>query len=123
MASSQRIGAEFLDAVHNYADTINAAAVEATQIALEHVQTRLQEQARQHENWVEIAEHISIFSQDGRVVVGIPNGETLSEAEDAEYGTDAQSPTPLFRTSQGIQREAVLKAREHMVATLGPVPL
>src|SRR6478609_405877 len=123
MADSLRIGAAFLDAVREYADQVTEAAQEATQVALNHVQTRLREQASLMENWQEIAQHISIYSQDRRIVVRIPNWETLSQAQDAQHGTDTQPPAPLFRTSQGIQREAAMKAQQYMLARLGPVPL
>lgn len=122
MADTLRIGAAFLDAVRNYADQVTAAANEATQISLQHVQDRLQEQAREHENWRQIAEHISVFSKDGRMVVGVQGGESMSAAQDAEFGTDDSPPVPLFRTSQRVMEEAKQKAQDYMWATLGPVP-
>lgn len=54
--------------------------------------------ARETPGWERLADHIEVWSQDGKLHVGIRKQEFISEAWAMEYGDEQHAPSPLFRT-------------------------
>jgi hypothetical protein len=117
------VGAGFLDALYAYAADANEAAQVASQVGLQVLKEGIQREASHQERWADLADEVQVFSQDGRLVVGIPGGQFASEAQTREYGDAEHPPAPLFRMSQNLQDEARAAANKYMNDVLGRVVL
>ena len=79
-----------------------AAATKASAFLHERVVAK----ARLDPQWAPLADHIEVWSQDGKLVVGVRDQEFGSQAFALEYGDEVRPPTPLFRTLTEDMREA-----------------
>jgi hypothetical protein len=98
MANSLHIGVDFFAALDEYAKAVNAAAQASAETAMLHVQEDMKAAARKNERWLPVAEHIEMWSQDGKFVVGVKNTDVMSQAMAAEYGDAEHPPVPLIRS-------------------------
>lgn len=96
-------------------DETVAAAVKASEFLHERVVAK----ARLDPLWEPLADHIEVWSQDGRLIVGVRDREFTSEAFAIEYGDEVRPPTPLFRTLTEDMREASEIMGEHMTTKFG----
>jgi hypothetical protein len=85
----------------------------ATAKAASYLQDQIVERARQDEQWSMLADAISVWSQDGRLVIGIHDQMLASQAFQLEFGDEHTPPSPLFRTigpdqevAQGIMNQS-----------------
>lgn len=78
------------------------AAVQASTFLHERVVAK----ARMDPQWASLADNIEVWSQDGKLVVGVRDNAFVSQAFALEYGDEVQPPTPLFRTLTEDMREA-----------------
>lgn len=97
---------------------LEANAAQAKAIAV--MERRVQDRARMDDQWASLADDISVWSQDGMLVIGVNNQERVSQAMLLEYGDEVTPPSPLFRTAQSDARAAYAAAGEHMEAAFGP---
>jgi hypothetical protein len=97
---------------------LEANAAQAKAITV--MQDRVAERARQDEHWASLADDISVWSQDGMLVIGVNNQERVSQAMLLEYGDETTPPSPLFRTAQADARAGYAAASDHMKMAFGP---
>lgn len=114
------VAAAFLDALDEYAQTVHVATQEAVTNAATRLQMELAEQARSNPRWQNLAEHIEVWSEDGRLIVGVQNPEMMDEAMAAEYGDADHAPVALMRNA-GAAARRVSTMQETMSRTFGPV--
>jgi hypothetical protein len=102
-----------------YTQRLQEEAQAAAQKASSFLHERVIAKARLDPQWSSLADNIEVWSQDGRLVVGVRNQEFRSQAFALEYGDEVRPPTPLFRTLNEDMREAADVMTEHMVTTMG----
>lgn len=95
--ASIEIAPGWLDAVQRTIDGLMADSIAAAERATQVFHKAVQEIARSDEQWTSMADNIEIWSQDGKLVIGVRDEEFISQAELAEYGGAGYSPNPLFR--------------------------
>ncbi len=117
MADSLHIGADFFASLEAYALSMNAAVHESARASMDHLQTTLRETASRSTRWSPISDHIDVWSQDGRYVVGVQNTEAVSEAMSAEYGDSEHPPVPLLRNMPQALQSAGQKMDEYLQNT------
>lgn len=106
--------------ISRYAQRLALEANMAQQKAMELMQSRVQARARQDEHWSSLADDITVWSQDGMLVIGVNNQDRVSQAMLLEYGDETTPPSPLFRTAQSDARAAYAAAAQHMETAFGP---
>ena len=104
-----RLQADIARYVQRAQDEAQFAAVKAAAYLYE----RTVERAREDEQWSQIADHIEVWSQDGRLVIGVHDQMYASQAFQLEFGDEHAPPSPLFRMmgpdqemAQGIMGES-----------------
>jgi hypothetical protein len=105
--------------LHAYTDRLQAEAVQASNRAVDFIHERVVARARLDPNWEPLADHIEVWSQDGKLVVGVQDEAYISQAFALEYGDEVRPPSPLFRTFAEDIREAGKLMDEHMESTFG----
>lgn len=103
-----------------YALRLQEEAERASRRAVEYLRAQTVARARASEDWAMLADNIEVWSQDGRLVVGIRDNELASQAFSIEYGDEVHPPNPLFRTMSGDLNIAQQIVDEHMTGTMGP---
>lgn len=98
------IGGEWLDALERYVTGLQATTRLAGSRAAAYLQEQTVATAGQNDRWADLAEEISVWSQDGQLVVGVANDAFTSQAWALEYGEGGESPSPLFRTMTELGR-------------------
>lgn len=106
--------------IARYAQRLALEANAAQSRAIEVMQRRVQDRAREDEHWASLADDISVWSQDGMLVIGVNNQERVSQAMLLEYGDETTPPSPLFRTAQADARAGYAAAADHMQSAFGP---
>ena len=94
------IGADFHAALDQYLKGLAQVTEEAGQRATEYLYDQTVTRAREDDEWSAVADHIEVWSQDGRLTVGVRDQEFVSEAWALEYGDEVRTPNSLFRTMQ-----------------------
>lgn len=103
-----------------YGRRLQAEAQVAADKAVAFLHERVRDKARMDPQWSSLADHIEVWSEDGKLVVGVRDEEFRSQAFALEYGDEVRPPTPLFRTLTEDIRGASEVYDEHMTAALGP---
>jgi hypothetical protein len=103
-----------------YGQRLQEEAQVAADKAISFLHERVVSKARQDPQWSSLADNIEVWSQDGRLIVGIRDNEMRSQAFALEYGDEVRPPTPLFRTLTADIREASQVYDEHMTNAFGP---
>jgi hypothetical protein len=83
-------------------EQVQVAAMKASNFLHERVVAK----ARMDPQWASLADNIEVWSQDGRLIVGVRHQDFVSQAFALEYGDEVRPPTPLFRTLAEDMREA-----------------
>lgn len=92
------ISQNWLNNLTRYANGLQQDAQAAAEANIEQLHRSVVEKARQTPGWERLAEHIEVWSQDGKLFVGVRHAEFASEAWTMEYGDEQHAPNPLFRT-------------------------
>ena len=66
--------------------------------------------------WSDLADDITVWSQDGYMFVGVNNQDRVSEAMALEYGDEVRPPSALFRSLSEDVREASKRWQDEMEA-------
>jgi hypothetical protein len=103
-----------------YGQRLQQLAVEAGERATRYLFERTVARAREQEDWVTLADNIEVWSQDGRLVIGLTDNVLASQAFQLEYGDEHTPPSPLFRTMGGDLNAAQNMVNEYMAAGFGP---
>lgn len=118
MAEDLHIGGAFLTALGLYAQAGDAAVREAAELGRRTLQEDLQALAREHPRWHQLADHIQVWDQEGRLVIGV-SSEVQSEAMTAEYGDAEHPPAPILRNHPAARQHAVDVMNAHILSIPG----
>lgn len=103
-----------------YGQRLQEEAQVAADKATAFLHDRVVSKARMDPQWSSLADAIEVWSQDGKLVVGVRDNDFRSQAFALEYGDEVRPPTPLFRTLAEDMREASDIFDEHMTTAFGP---
>lgn len=110
----------WVDAVQSYIEGLMVNSVAAAENATKLFQERVRETARQDEDWTSIADNISLWSQDGHLVIGVQDPVFASQAALLEYGDAEHAPNPMLRVLTSASRDASESMRDEMESHYGP---
>lgn len=118
--ASIEIAPGWLDAVEAYVEGLMANSVATAQRATTLFRELVVESARQNEQWTSLADNISLWSQDGHLVIGVQDPQLASLATVLEYGDLDTPPNPLLRNLVSPARDASREMRHDMESIYGP---
>lgn len=110
------IPAGWFASLSRYMEQLQADTTAASQNAVSFLHDRVVERARDTPGWSELADDITVWSQDGYMFVGVNNEDRVSEAMALEYGDEVRPPSALFRSLSEDVREANKRWEEEMTA-------
>jgi hypothetical protein len=108
------INAQWFAGVTRYLDQLTTDTAEAAENAVSFLHDRVVEKATDHPDWSDLADDITVWSQDGKLFIGVNNQDRVSEAMALEYGDETRPPSALFRTLTEDVREANKRWQEEM---------
>lgn len=114
MAEGFRIDAAWLDALDRYVHGLQQDVIDAADAAVDTFHEGMVDYAKSKPNWVNLSDNIRVWSEDGRLQVGIQGNEMVSQAEYLEYGDVNEPPDSLFRTAQHV----TMLAKERLASEL-----
>lgn len=114
MAEGFRIDAAWLDALDRYVEGLHHDVIAAADSAVDAYHGAMVDYAKSKPAWVGLADGLRVWSDDGRLVVGLQGNDFVSQAESLEYGDANNPPDSLFRTADHV----ALLAKEHLVSEL-----
>lgn len=123
MADGFRIDAAWLDALDRYVDGLLADTAEVAQIGAQYLTDEVVDQAREHPEWVSMADNIDAWSQDGRLAIGVHDTALTSQAFALEYGDENRPPSPLFRKAHGLVPKVQDRMERELIARRGIAPI
>lgn len=123
MADGFRIDAAWLDALDRYVDGLAEDTQEAAAVGISYLTEKVVDTAREHPEWVNLADNITTWSQDGRFAIGVEHKALSSEAFALEYGDDNRPPTPLFRKLSALVPEVQDRMQRELMARRGISPI
>jgi hypothetical protein len=97
-----------------YVDKLQADTQAAADSAVNFLRDQVVEKARMTPEWSELADQITVWSQDGEWRVGVNNQDFVSQAMALEYGDETRPPSALFRSLSEEVRQAELRMRREM---------
>ena len=118
--ASIEIAPGWLDAVQRYVDGLLSTSIAAAESAAKVFKDSVVDQARQSPDWEPLADHISMWSDDGDLIIGVHDPMFTSQASVLEYGTEEVAPQPVLRNLGGPTRAATEAARRVLEENLGP---
>ena len=105
--------------LENYAERLQGEAVAAADSAARYLRERTVARAQEMEGWDRLADNIEVWSEDGRLTVGLTDNMLTSQAFALEFGDEHRPPQPLFRTMGADINNAQRIASEHMTSSFG----
>jgi molybdopterin converting factor small subunit len=97
-----------------YIDKLQADSQAAADNAVNFLRDRVVEKAKLTPEWSELADQISVWSQDGKMFVGVNNQDYVSAAMALEYGDEVRPPSALFRSLSEEVQQANQRYRSEM---------
>jgi molybdopterin converting factor small subunit len=110
------INAEWFASLSRYMDKLQADTTAAAENAVSFLRDRVVERARETPEWSDLADDITVWSQDGYMFIGVNNQDRVSEAMALEYGDEIRPPSALFRSLSEDVREANKRWQDEMTA-------
>lgn len=95
---AQGISQSWLDNLSRYIDRLQQQSVERAHDTVRFMHEAVVEKAQATPGWEGMAGEIEVWSEDGKLWVGIRNKAYVSEAWLIEYGDQENAPNSLFRT-------------------------
>src|SRR5262245_1055628 len=92
------ISQDWLDEMSAFVDELRQRSVEEADDTARYLHEQVVEQARHTPGWEALADEIEVWSQDGKLWVGVRNTQYVSEAWVAEYGDESHIPSGLLRS-------------------------
>jgi hypothetical protein len=97
VATSIGITKQWLDALESYVNGLQAEATHRSEQAVSFLKDTVTDHARRTPEWSELADDISVWSQDGTLYIGLQDDLFVSQAWALEYGDEIRPPNPFFR--------------------------
>ena len=110
----------WIDAIEAYVEGLMVNSLTAAENATNLFRDKVQETARQDEDWSSIADNITLWSQDGHLVIGVQDPVFASLAAVLEYGDATHSPNPMLRNLTSAAHDASRSMRNEMDSHYGP---
>jgi len=110
------IPGEWFANLSRYMDSLQADTAAAAENAVSFLHDRVVERAREIPEWSDLADEITVWSQDGYLFIGVNNQDRVSEAMALEYGDETRPPSALFRSLSEDVREANKRWQDEMTA-------
>src|SRR4051812_42892640 len=88
----------WLNNLTRYLNGLHAEAIQRAESSVRFFENEVREKARHTPGWTDLADEINVWSQDGRLWIGINNDRFTSEAWALEYGDKDNTPNSMFRT-------------------------
>ena len=104
--ASIEIAPGWVDAVQQYVEGLMVNSIASAENATKLFREKVVEAARLDEDWSSIADNISLWSQDGHLVIGVQDPLFASQAALLEYGDAEHAPNPMLRTLTSASRDA-----------------
>lgn len=108
------IPSEWFANLSRYMDQLQADTADAASSAVSFLHDRVVERARETPEWSDLADEITVWSEDGYLFVGVNNQDRVSEAMALEYGDEVRPPSALFRSLSEDVREADKRWQDEM---------
>lgn len=121
VAEGFRIDAAWLDALDRYVEGLAHDTAEAASVTAHALHDAAVDRAREHPEWVNLADHIEMWSQDGHLRIGVHHQAMTSQASIVEYGDESRPPAPLLRTMNRLVPQAQDRFTRELQARRGPV--
>lgn len=118
--ASIEIAAGWIDAVQRHIEGLMVDAQLAADNATQYLHDAVKARARGDEQWSSLADNISVWSQDGRLIIGFQDPMFMSQAMLVEYGDLDNPPNPLFRTMSSEVRNAHQMMQQDIDDKYGP---
>lgn len=113
----------WFDAVQKYVDGLVVNSVAAADSAASFFREAVVEKARQSDEWATLADNITLWNDDGALMIGVTDPAFTSLATLLEYGDVDRPPTPLFRTLTAEARTATDHMRTQLEGRYGKMDL
>ena len=117
--ASIEIAPGWVDAVQQYVEGLMVNSIASAENATKLFREKVVEAARLDEDWSSIADNISLWSQDGHLVIGVQDPLYASQASLLEYGDADHAPNPMLRTLTSASRDASASMRSEMESRYG----
>jgi hypothetical protein len=118
--ASIEIAPGWADAVQRYIEGLIVESLTSAEEATKVFHRAVQERARGDEQWTTLADDISLWNDEGQLVIGFTSPEFASQASLIEYGGDGESPNPLFRTLTSEVSNASQSMQRRLTGRYGP---
>lgn len=118
--ASIEIAPGWVDAVQRYTEGLMVNSIAAAENAANVFRESVVEMARQDEDWSSIADNITLWSQDGQLVIGVQDSVFASQASILEYGDAERPPHPILRNLESATQDAAKSIRDEMDSIYGP---
>jgi hypothetical protein len=118
--ASIEIAPGWVDAVQKYVDGLVVNSIAAAESASNSFYNAVVARAREDEDWSSLADNITLWNQDGGLMIGVQGEQFASLATLLEYGDLDASPNPLFRTLTSAAKDADTVMRRELEARYGP---
>ena len=110
------IPADWFANLSRYMEQLQADTAEASANAVSYLHDKVVEKARDDPDWADMADDITVWSQDGQMRIGVNNQDRVSQAMALEYGDEVRPPSALFRSLSEDVREANKRTQEELEA-------
>jgi hypothetical protein len=114
-----RIGQQWLNNLTRYLNGLHAESIQRADSSIRFFEDAVKEKARHTPGWTDLADEIQVWSQDGKLWIGINNQQFTSEAWALEYGDRDNAPNSMFRTLTDQVRLTNEHARTSAISRYG----
>jgi hypothetical protein len=118
--ASIEIAPGWVDAVQRYVEGLMVNSIAAAENAANVFHQSVVETARADEDWASMADNITLWSQDGHLVIGVQDPVFSSEASVLEYGDEEHPPHPILRNLTSATEDASRSMQDEMDSIYGP---
>lgn len=89
---------QWLDALTRYVDGVQAGAAQRAADTVNYFHNQVVSRAQATPGWQDLADKITVWSEDGLLFIGVTAQDYVSQAWALEYGDADHEPNSLFRT-------------------------
>jgi hypothetical protein len=91
------ISQQWLDSLSRYVEGVQTEATQRSEAVINYFHERVVERARETPGWEDLADQITVWSEDGLLYIGVTSQDYVSQAWAVEYGDADHTPNALFR--------------------------